>query len=103
MENKDCVQVIRCKDCEWYQEDIGLCKTYGGLFVFKPDDFCSNSELKYKEFSPEWFAREMQKIARTGGGELEHIEADELMCSLLRELSYGEGVDTFEKMGKWYS
>ena len=32
-----------------------------------------------------------------------HEKADELMCELLRELGYGEAVEIFEKMKKWYS
>lgn len=32
-----------------------------------------------------------------------HVDADNLMCQILRSLGYGEGIDIFEKMDKWYS
>lgn len=56
-----------------------------------------------KEFSAKGFANEMRRIGRDNGTEMAHILADELMCKLLRELGYGEGVDIFKKMDKWYS
>lgn len=56
-----------------------------------------------KEFSAKGFANEMRRIDRNNFPEVAHILADELMCKLLRELGYGEGVDIFEKMDKWYS
>lgn len=56
-----------------------------------------------KEFSAKGFANEMRRIERNSDTEMAHIHADELMCELLRELGYGEGVDIFEKMSKWYS
>lgn len=31
-----------------------------------------------------------------------HIKADELMCKILIELGYEEGVDLFKKMEKYY-
>lgn len=58
-----------------------------------------------KEFSAKGFANEMRRIDRNNKNnqEMAHILADELMCKLLRELGYGEGVDIFEKMDIWYS
>ena len=56
-----------------------------------------------KEFSAKGFANEMRRIARNSNTEMAHILADELMCKLLRELGYGEGIDIFEEMDKWYS
>ena len=56
-----------------------------------------------KEFSAKGFTNEMRRIERNNDTEMAHILADELMCKLLRELGYGEGVDIFEQMDKWYS
>lgn len=56
-----------------------------------------------KEFSTKGFANEMRRIDRNNNTEMAHILADELMCKLLREFGYGEGVDIFEQMDKWYS
>ena len=32
-----------------------------------------------------------------------HVEADALMCKLLRDLGYDDGVATFMAMEKWYA
>lgn len=58
--------------------------------------------------TPEEFKNEMQKISNRQGEkyidvEITHAEADDLMCEMLRELGYGEGVDVFEDMPKWYA
>ena len=58
--------------------------------------------------TPEEFKNEMQKISNQRGEkfcdeEITHSKADDLMCDLLRELGYGEGVDVFEDMPKWYA
>ena len=64
--------------------------------------------------TPKTFAREMARLAdmldhrEDFSGwyideETTHIMVDELMCDILRELGYGEGVDIFEKMPKWYA
>ena len=69
---------------------------------FSPSEEYKMTELE-KEFSAKGFANQMRRIARDHNTEMAHILADELMCKLLRELGYGEGVDLFEKMDKWYS
>lgn len=56
-----------------------------------------------KEFSVKGFTNEMRRIGRNNDTEMAHILADELMCKLLCELGYGEGVQIFEEMRKWYS
>lgn len=55
--------------------------------------------------SPAEFLEKMWRIRIDPNGtpEDKHIEADELMCVLLRELGYGDGVKEFEKMERWYS
>jgi len=35
--------------------------------------------------------------------ELAHVEADNIICALLIQLGYGEVVDEFEKINKWYA
>jgi hypothetical protein len=32
-----------------------------------------------------------------------HCDADDLMCSVLRELGYGAGIDLFERASMWYA
>lgn len=64
--------------------------------------------------TPKTFARKMAMIAqmydagedqagRYIGEEEAHMMADELMCDILFELGYGEGVDIFKKIPKWYA
>ena len=53
--------------------------------------------------TPEKFLEEMQRIARIQDPEISHIEADELMCKQLRTLGYGDAVDEFIEMPKWYA
>ena len=35
--------------------------------------------------------------------EHDHVEADELLCGLLRELGYQEVVDGYNNIEKWYT
>lgn len=55
--------------------------------------------------TPEEFADKMGKIQPTerGDTEIEHGLADDLLCLVLEELGYGEGVRVFEEMDKWYT
>lgn len=53
--------------------------------------------------TPRDFYTEMVRIAFTENQEMGHILADELMCSILTQLGYGDGVKLFEEMEKWYS
>lgn len=54
--------------------------------------------------SPEKFKEVMNDAIKEGfDPELTHAIMDGLMCKLLRELGYGEGVDIFEKSEKWYA
>lgn len=32
-----------------------------------------------------------------------HVDADEILCELLQSLGYGDVVDEYEKVGKWYA
>jgi hypothetical protein len=53
------------------------------------------------------FLKRMERIASTRpNGAYDpsraHQVADKLMCRILRKLGYGDGVEVFEKMGKWY-
>lgn len=60
--------------------------------------------------TPDEFAIAMMQI-KTGtiydeglyDEENQHIDADELMCDVLRSLGYGDGIDIFDSMHKWYA
>ena len=62
--------------------------------------------------TPEEFAKAMKKASDnlndpTGhpyyDEEVAHMQMDDLMSDLLRQLGYGEGIDIFENTNKWYS
>ena len=54
--------------------------------------------------TPEDFKERMNVLADdTGDTELCHEYMDDLMCDVLRELGYGEGIDVFESTHKWYA
>ena len=59
--------------------------------------------MEGEKMTPEEFKNKMQKIAAEYGIEDGHIEADDLMIELLKELGYGEGAEIFDQMDKWYS
>ncbi len=39
----------------------------------------------------------------SGDTESAHIRADEILCELLVALGYGDVVDEFQKISKWYA
>ena len=51
--------------------------------------------------------KEIDKMAKRPRGydDLEqfHSDADDLMCEILRNLGYGDGVDFFENHERWYA
>lgn len=54
--------------------------------------------------TPKEFAYQMHVIATTvHDEEVAHATADDLMENLLTALGYGEGVQEFEAMPKWYA
>ena len=61
--------------------------------------------------TPEEFAKDMADISKMLedeewiglNTERAHVRADELMCEILKQLGYGEGVDIFNNMPKWYA
>ena len=53
--------------------------------------------------TPDEFRLLMKDIANNSDTEEAHYEADKLMLTLLETLGYGQGVDVFDKMGKWYA
>jgi hypothetical protein len=58
--------------------------------------------------TPDEFAQKMRAISEAmergrNDPESRHCYADDLMCELLKELGYEEGVKVFEEMDKWYA
>ena len=53
--------------------------------------------------SAEDFAEAMREISRGWDEEDTHYKGDQLLCSQLRALGYGDGVEVFQNMSKWYA
>lgn len=55
--------------------------------------------------TPDEFAKRMRDIHErySDDEEIVHVEMDDLMCALLRELGYNEGIDIFDYTHKWYA
>jgi len=56
--------------------------------------------------TPKEFKQAMKEIYPEDGcydEEISHGCADDLLCVVLRELGYGEGIDIFDKGDKWYA
>lgn len=56
-----------------------------------------------RPMTPEQFAARMREFARHDDLEARHGNADLLMCRVLRTLGYGEGIEVYVEMGKWYA
>ena len=55
--------------------------------------------------SPDRFAKEMKAIREEEGGDYEiaHEKMDNIMCRVLLELGYRDGVAFFNEQKKWYA
>ena len=49
------------------------------------------------------FAFRMREIKDEMDTEYGHVVADDLMCEVLRDLDYGEGIGIYEGMDRWYA
>ena len=49
------------------------------------------------------YAELITKNCMSGDYEADHVEADDLLCSLLLDLGYRETVDAWRKVGKWWA
>ena len=64
----------------------------------------SLTRKEQKMISPKEFAEEMKRIAeKDTDEEMCHIEMDDYMCDVLRQLGFEEGVAIFEDTPKWYA
>ena len=58
---------------------------------------------KSRRMTPEEFAEAMKEIAESDDPECAHSYMDDLMCQLLDDLGYEEGVKIFLDAEKWYA
>jgi hypothetical protein len=48
-------------------------------------------------------AKMLDLVVNTGGQELDHMEADNLLCELLELLGHHDIVFNFKQLDKWYA
>ena len=53
--------------------------------------------------TPEEFLAKMKEFADGNDAEIDHMNADGLLCKTLTSHVYGEGIKIFKDMLKWYS
>ena len=53
--------------------------------------------------TPEEFKEKMLALSEDDDVEKRHYDADRLMCDLLTELGYGEGIKIFDEMPMWWA
>ena len=51
----------------------------------------------------QWALKRLKEIPEMADQEYEHMEADDVSCSLLRELGYDDVVDEYDKIEKWFA
>lgn len=45
----------------------------------------------------------LQELKKCADQEFAHVEADAILCLLLKELGYGDVVQAFRALDKWYA
>jgi len=56
--------------------------------------------------TPDEFKKRMREIFPESGGydpEAAHVDADDLMCEVLEDLGYGDGLKPFKTANIWYA
>lgn len=61
-----------------------------------------NLSDREKFMTPKDFEQRMSELVNDPDREQRHMVADGIMCDLLRNLGYGDGVQAFEGMDKYY-
>ena len=103
-----------CKKCMWYIEcsDYLHCSECPNFSVccnctkIEEGDVCKYFRLTGSHITtPEEFKSEIEEIIKTEcrDEETSHVRMDELMCRVLTELGYGEGIILFENQPTWYA
>lgn len=93
---------------EWDEYVNGLAKKTSEEDA-EEDDISESSDNRI--MTPEEFAKKMKKISDNlkyqndayYDEEDAHMQMDDLMSDLLRQLGYGEGIDIFDNTSKWYA
>ena len=97
--NKNC----RCKEPSsgkcLYKDTLNTCNYNACPYLLSP------MYRKQNPLTPEQFEREMLKLYKDYSDDEEccHIEMDNLICGLLTDLGYGNGIYIFDQTPKWYA
>lgn len=43
------------------------------------------------------------EVGRDGDQEMAHVQADDILCALLKSLGYGDVLEQYYKVSKWYA
>lgn len=74
------------------------------LFAITDVIYKMREKLREKEESAaKEFTEKMREIAKDPDHENAHGEADKLIMEILRQEGYGEGINIFDEMIKWYA
>jgi len=46
---------------------------------------------------------ELKEHQVSGDREIGHMEADDILCALLKEIGYGDVVEEYHKVEKWFA
>ena len=95
-----------CWDCPCCDNEMAYCTVISGRPSCEYKERLPECPIKEIAITPEEFAKRMQGIKELYSDfhdtDERHIAMDNLMCELLRELGYGEGIDIFDNTSKWY-
>ena len=94
-----------CYDCPCCDAEQAYCTVLPDRPSCEYKERIRECPIKEITITPEEFAKRMRDIhdMYSDDEEVVHSEMDDLMCDLLRELGYGEGIDIFDHTHKWYA
>lgn len=92
---------LGCYGCPCCDYEQAYCTALEGNPECEYKKRLPNCPIKEITITPELFAERM-RLSKEEGTEDGHRMMDDLMCELLRELGYGEGIDIFRHFEKWY-
>ena len=95
-----------CWDCPCCDSEQAYCAVISGRPWCNYKERLPECPIKEITITPEEFAKRMQGIKELYSDfhdtDERHVAMDDLMCELLRELGYGDGIDIFDNTSKWY-
>jgi len=59
--------------------------------------------MEVNEFLKEKYLNKLKEKCSSGDIEINHYNADDVLCELLESLGYNEIVTEFKKLEKWYA